>query len=96
MSTNQMSEDFYLSRSILVVEDEKVNREILGKILEGKYQCEYAVNGKEAVRLLMAYSRRYSLILLDLIMPEMDGFEVLKVIREDSTLKKIPVIVLTS
>ncbi len=91
-----MGEGLALSRTVLVVEDEAVNQQMLGKILGEKYICEYANNGKEAIRMLMEDSRRYSLILLDLFMPEMDGFEVLEVIKEDSALKKIPVIVLTS
>ncbi len=84
------------TRTVLIVEDEVVNQRLLGKILEGRFNCEYANNGKEAIRLLMADPRRYSLILLDLIMPEMGGFEVLETLRGDKALKNVPVIVLTS
>ena len=96
MATQHFGEGLQPSRTVLVVEDEVVNQQLLGKILGDQYICEYANNGKEAIRMLMKDSRRYSLILLDLFMPEMGGFEVLSVLKEDTALKRIPVIVLTS
>ena len=96
METQNMGDGFRTARTVLVVEDESVNQQMLGKILGGSYVCEFANNGKEAIRLLMADARRYSLILLDLHMPEMDGYEVLRSVKKDTVLKRIPVIVLTS
>ena len=83
-------------RQILIVDDEQVNRELLGAILSDEYEIIYAENGQEAVSRMKEYSQTLSLVLLDLIMPVMDGMEVLRTIREDETLRNIPVIVITA
>lgn len=83
-------------RTVLIVDDEYVNRELLGHILQSEYKILYAENGREALDIIRDSSKILSLILLDIIMPEMNGFEVLKIIKSDEELKKIPVIVLTS
>ena len=74
-------------RQILIVDDEQVNRELLGAILSDEYEIIYAENGQEAVSRMKEYSQTLSLVLLDLIMPVMDGMEVLRTIREDETLR---------
>jgi len=84
-----------LKYTIMIVDDQKVNRRILGKLLEEKYEIIYAENGKLALELLRTYSDLIAVVLLDLMMPVMDGYEVLKVMRKDSVLSKIPVIVST-
>jgi CheY-like chemotaxis protein len=82
-------------KTILVVEDEKSLREAIVDILKIKnFQTLEAKNGKEGVDL--ALGKHPDLILLDLIMPEMDGMTVLKNIRQDSWGKKVPVIILTN
>ena len=86
--------DFH--RKVLVVDDEVVNREMLGMILGTDYDVIYAENGREALEQAKVHRDMLSLILLDLMMPEMDGYEVLERLRADSVLSKIPVIVLTS
>lgn len=83
-------------RVVLVVEDELINRRILGKILEEEYRVLYAENGVEALEILRENTGLISMVLLDLFMPEMDGFEVLNIMEADEALKQIPVIVLTS
>ncbi|MCR4909576.1 MAG: EAL domain-containing protein [Lachnospiraceae bacterium] len=83
-------------RTILVVDDEEVNRRILGMIAEPEYEVIYAENGVTAMQQIRAHASMLSLILLDLMMPEMDGFEVLESLRNDPVLSGIPVIVLTS
>ena len=83
-------------RKVLVVDDELINRRILGNILEKEYEVLYAENGKQALDLVRNNEGLISLILLDLLMPEMDGYELLDVLRNDAGLKQIPVIVLTS
>lgn len=83
-------------RQVLVVDDEHINREMLGYIIKQKYDVVYAENGKEALDIIRENSKKLSLVMLDLIMPEMDGFEVLKIMQEDPSLKSLPVIVLTS
>ena len=83
-------------RTVLVVDDEEVNRSILGTILETEYEVLYAENGQEALDQVHAHKETLSLILLDLLMPQMDGYEVLNVLRTDTQFRKIPVVVLTS
>ena len=85
-----------LKRKVLIVDDEIINREILGNILAEHYEVSYAGNGEEAIEVLSDRSSRFSLILLDLLMPVMDGFELLNKIEADERLKNIPVIVMTS
>ena len=83
-------------RKILIVDDEAVNRQLLGFILQDNYEPLYAENGKEAYDIIASQPDRISLILLDLMMPVMDGFELLDTLKADSKYRKIPVIVLTS
>ena len=83
-------------RLVLVVEDEYVNRQLLGHIMSEEYDVMYAQNGKEALEIIREHQEMLSLILLDLMMPEMTGFELMEIIREDDRLKRIPIIVLTS
>lgn len=85
-----------LKRRILIVDDELVNREILGNILSTVYDVEYADNGMAALDMLSRPGAAYSLVLLDLLMPVMDGFELLKRRDTDDKLKRIPIIVMTS
>ncbi len=83
-------------RLVLVVDDEEVNRQMLGMILSEQYDVIYASNGREALKQVGLHKEMLSLILLDLLMPEMDGTEVLQTLHEDQDLKKIPIIILTS
>ena len=80
-------------RLILVVEDEAVNRAILGSVLEKDYEVIYAGDGTEALRMASENKTVLSLIILDLIMPGMQGQEVLRRVRADSEYQDIPVIV---
>ena len=80
---------------ILVVEDEGGTRELLKEMLESDgYIPVLAANGKEALEILTQIS--VSAVLLDLIMPEMDGFEMLLRMKEDPGLRHVPVLVLTA
>lgn len=81
---------------VLVVDDQEINRDVLGLILEDDYQVLYAENGKEALEKIRENRDKLSIILLDLLMPVMDGFTVLSVIQEDEDLRQIRVIVLTA
>ena len=83
-------------QTILIVEDEAINRMLLGNIVSRSYDVLYAENGKEALEVLSKNYDCISLILLDYLMPEMNGIEFLKIIKQDKVYKKIPVIVLTS
>lgn len=78
---------------ILIVDDTCISRGVLRAWLEDFFICEEAENGVVAVDMIT--NDKYSCILLDLMMPEMDGFGVLKFMREHDLLEKTPVIVLT-
>lgn len=80
-------------RLILVVEDEAVNRALLGAILENDYEVIFAGDGTEALQKASENKAVLSLIILDLIMPGMQGQEVLRRVRADSEYQDIPVIV---
>ena len=83
-------------RQILVAEDEMINREILGEMLKSDYEVIFACDGAEAMENIRRYRDTLSLILLDILMPGMSGLEVLKAVKEDETLARIPVIVTTA
>ena len=80
-------------RLVLVVEDEAVNRAILGMILEKDYEVLFAENGEEALSVIDGKKGLLSLVVLDLIMPVMPGFEVLRRIKADPDTRDLPVIV---
>ena len=81
---------------VLVVDDQEINRDVLGMILEDYYEIIYASNGVEALKQIEAYRDELAVVLLDLLMPEMDGFQVLDILHGDANLSRIPVIVLTA
>ena len=83
-------------RQVLIVDDEEINRDMLGNLLESDYELIFASNGSEAIEQIKNNKDTLSLIILDLIMPGMNGLEVLKQIKNDSQLKNLPVIVITS
>ena len=85
-----------IKRLILIVDDEFINREMLGGMLREDYSIMYAVNGSEALEMIKESAAALSVVLLDLMMPEMTGYELLEVMRADEALKHIPVIVLTA
>ena len=82
-------------KTVLIIEDEKSLREAVVDILHIRGITPLAAkNGREGVDLALA--KHPDLILLDLIMPEMDGMEALKAIREDAWGKNVPIIILTN
>ncbi len=81
---------------VLVVDDQEINRDVLGVILEDNYEILNAENGKECMELMRQHNTDLSLVLLDLMMPVMSGFEVLEAVRNDEVLRRIPIIVLTA
>ena len=83
-------------RRLLVVDDEAVNRELLRIMLEEHFDLLFAENGREALTMMRDNAQRLSLVLLDLMMPEMDGFTLLEIAKKDDILRRIPIIVLTS
>ena len=83
-------------RLILVADDEMINRELMGMILSDSYEVIYAENGKETLEKAREFKDTLSLILLDLMMPVLSGYDALKEMKNDPDLKTIPVIVLTA
>ena len=81
-------------KSILVVDDTEWNRELLVQLLEEDYLILQAVDGADGVR--MAEVHKPDLILMDLGMPVMDGWEATRKIKAQEALKKIPIIAVTS
>lgn len=82
-------------RSILVVEDNELNREMLCAMLEDRYNVLQAENGKEGLEVLQENYRDISIIVLDVQMPVMNGYEFLHAVKDDDLLREIPVIVAT-
>ncbi len=75
-----------VKRRVLIVDDEPINCEILENILKDTYDVTCAHDGEEAYEKLRTAGNRFSLILLDLMMPGMDGFEFISLIRDDAQL----------
>ncbi len=86
----------YGKRLILVVDDEMINREILGTYLNDTYEVLYAFDGAEALEKMREYRNTLSLVLLDILMPVMSGLDVLKAAKADPLLARIPIIVITT
>ena len=80
---------------ILIVDDVELNRSILGAILENEYTIVEAENGKQALELIEELKDEISVILLDLIMPEMDGKQVLVELNKRKIIGMIPVLVIS-
>lgn len=81
---------------ILIVDDSEFNRAILKEILEETYEIIEADGGNEALHKIDEYGMKISLVLLDIIMPEKDVFEVLKYMEEERLISDIPVIIISS
>ena len=81
---------------VLVVDDELINREILGQILSEEYHVIFAEDGKKGLAAIRDHRNDLALILLDLVMPGIHGLDLLKLIKSNKEMKHIPVIVLTS
>ena len=83
-------------RRILVVEDEFINQEILKSLIGEAYEVVPAYTGAEAMELVRTQHETLSLILLDLNLPDIQGLELLRRIREDAAFSRLPVIVMTA
>jgi threonine synthase len=83
-------------RRVAIIEDEADAARLLRRILQshGQYQIFEASNGREGLELIRR--ERPDLILLDLMMPELDGFTLLEIVKEEEELRNVPVIVVTA
>lgn len=82
--------------TILIVDDTEMNRSMLSDMLQDNYIIMEAANGMEAARLLQQRHEEISLVLLDIVMPEMDGFEVLALMNKNGWIGHLPVITISS
>ena len=83
-------------QNILIVDDSEMNRAILAEILGSDYNILEASNGQECLTMLDQYDTAIALILLDIVMPVMDGFEVLNTMNRSHRIEDIPVIMISS
>ncbi len=84
-------------RSILIVDDNEINRGILGEIFKDKYNILEAGDGKEAMSMIEANEEKLAAILLDIVMPEMDGYQVLEAMQKKDNLNdSVPVLMITA
>ena len=81
-------------KTMLIADDVELNRALLENIFDDEYSILQAADGVEAMEILR--SQPVDVVLLDIVMPRMDGFEVLKAMKEEQSLSGIPVIMATS
>ena len=81
---------------ILIVDDSEMNRAILSEILRGDFRILEASNGNQCLAEMHEHAGDIALVLLDLVMPEMDGFEVLRYMNHNHTIEDVPVIMISS
>ena len=83
-------------KTVLIVDDTLFNRELLAEILNDEYSILEAENGVQAVKIMETYHKEISLVLLDIVMPEMDGFAFLEYMNLRGWIESIPVIMISS
>ena len=81
---------------ILIVDDSELNRELLAGMLGDEYEIYQVENGKKAIDILEENREQFKLVLLDINMPVMDGYEVLSIMKRRKWLDKLPVIVISA
>ncbi|MBT4933525.1 MAG: response regulator [Rhodospirillaceae bacterium] len=79
---------------VLIVDDDTINIKLIGNVLREKFKILFATNGFDALKI--AKANQPSLILLDVIMPEMNGFEVCEKLKSDPETHRIPIIFVTA
>lgn len=84
------------NNTLLIVDDDWFNRGVLDNLFSPFFSVEDAENGKEGLEKILAFPERYCAILLDVMMPEMNGLEVLKHLNQKKLIDKIPVFLITS
>lgn len=84
-----------MNKRILVVEDNEINRNLLKMILQDEFDVIEAENGKQALSVIREKYEELSAVVLDLLMPEMSGIELMKVLHEDDRFDNLPILVAT-
>lgn len=80
--------------TVLIVDDEPLNIQVLAKLLQSEYQIRFTTRGEKAVEL--AVSQNPDIILLDVVLPDMDGYAICKALKENETTRNIPIIFITA
>lgn len=85
-----------MRNKVLVVDDAEQNRDILEEMLKGKYEVIKAGDGDEALEMIEKHQEEIAVVLLDLIMPKKDGYEVLEEMKNNKCLDKMPVLIISA
>ena len=93
---NYKMSEVITKQKILIADDSEMNRELLTAILEEEYDIIQAKDGVQAVDCLQKHAEEISLLLLDIVMPHMDGFEVLSYMNKEHWIDAIPVVIISS
>lgn len=93
---NYKMSEVITKQKILIADDSEMNRELLAAILEEEYEIIQANDGVQAVDCLQRQAEEISLLLLDIVMPHMDGFEVLSYMNKEHWIDAIPVVIISS
>ena len=93
---NYKMSEVITKQKILIADDSEMNRELLTAILEEEYDIIQAKDGVQAVDCLQKHAEEISLLLLDIVMPKMDGFEVLSYMNKEHWIEAIPVVIISS
>lgn len=80
---------------VLIVDDVEINREILKEILQDEYKIMQAGDGEEALQVIEQNQEDIAVVLLDLIMPKKDGYEVLEVLKKNKWLDNMAVLIIS-
>ena len=89
-------DDILVSDMILIVDDDEINRAVLANIFDEYYSTDEAEDGKEGLDKILADPEKYCAILLDVMMPRMNGIEVVRKLEENGLIDKIPVFLITA
>ncbi len=84
-----------MKEKILIVDDIAINRVMLTQILDDEYELLEAADGKSALSIIESKKEELGLVLLDLLMPGMSGYEVLKIMQKNKWMDKLPVLIIT-
>lgn len=93
---NYKMSEVIIKQKILIADDSEMNRELLAAILEEEYDIIQVNDGVQAVDCLQRQAEEISLLLLDIVMPHMDGFEVLSYMNKEHWIDSIPVVIISS
>ena len=85
-----------IKQQLLIVDDSEINREILAEMLKDDYRILQASNGEEGISMLQEHENDIALVLLDILMPGMNGFDVLNLMNLNHWIEDIPVIIISS